>query len=81
MSDSNKITKIVVDRDSCIGAATCVVVNPQAFDLDNENIAVIKDGALQTGDEKLLMAAQSCPVAAILLYNSEGKQVYPVKKK
>lgn len=76
-----KITKIKVDRDACIGAATCVVVNPQAFDLDNDSIAIVKDGALQTGDELLLMAAQACPVAAVILYDGEGNQVYPVSKK
>jgi ferredoxin len=78
---SNKITKIQVDRKACIGAATCVVVNPQAFDLDSESIAIVKDGALQTGDELLLMAAQACPVAAIVLYDADGNQVYPVSKK
>jgi ferredoxin len=76
----DKITKIEVDRKACIGASTCVVVNPQAFDLDSENIAVVKDGALQTGDEQLLMAAQSCPVGAIYLYDGEGKQIYPLSK-
>lgn len=78
---SNKITKIVVDREACIGAATCVVVNPQAFDLDGENIAIVKDGALQTGDDLLLMSAQACPVSAISLYDSEGNQIYPTKSK
>ena len=75
---SNKIAKIVVDRKLCIGAATCVVVNPKAFDLDAESIAIVKDGALQTGDELLLMAAQSCPVSAVFLYDEDGKQIYPV---
>lgn len=74
----SKITKIIVDRKACIGAATCVVVNPKAFDLDKDSIAVIKDGALQTGDELLLMAAQACPVAAIILYDEDGKQIFPV---
>ncbi|MFA5776612.1 MAG: ferredoxin [Patescibacteria group bacterium] len=78
---SNKITKIVIDRKACIGAATCVVVNPQAFDLDNESIAIIKGGALQTGDELLLMAAQACPVSAIFFYDREGNQIYPTPKK
>lgn len=76
-----KITKIVVDRNACIGASTCIVVNPEAFDLDDQNIAIVKDGALQTGDERLLLAAQACPVAAILLYNEAGEQVYPIKSK
>jgi len=77
---SNKVAKIIVDRKTCIGAATCVVVNPQAFDLDNESIATVKDGALQTGDELLLMAAQACPVSAIFLYDADGNQIYPTVK-
>lgn len=77
---SNTITKIVVNRETCIGAATCVVINPQAFDLDADSIAIIKDGALQTGDEQLIAAAQSCPVAAISLYDKDGNQIYPMVK-
>jgi len=75
-----KVSKVTVDRKACIGAATCVVVNPKAFDLDSDSVAVVKDGALQTGDELLLMAAQSCPVSAIILYDQEGKQIYPIQK-
>lgn len=80
MTDQNKIKKIVVDRDACIGAATCVVVAPQAFDLDDKDIAIVKDGALQSGDAALLAGAQSCPVQAILLFDEEGNQIFPVKK-
>jgi ferredoxin len=48
--------------------------------LDSESVAVVKDGALETGDELLLMAAQSCPVSAIFLYDQNGNQIYPLKK-
>ena len=78
--EKRKVTKVVVDRKACIGAATCVVVDPKAFDLDSESVAVVKDGALETGDELLLMAAQSCPVSAIFLYDQNGNQIYPLKK-
>lgn len=80
MSNMDKIAKVIVDRKACIGAATCVVVNPKAFDLDSESVAIVKDGALQTGDELLLMAAQACPVSAVFLYDGDGKQIYPVVK-
>ncbi|KKU50773.1 MAG: seg [candidate division WWE3 bacterium GW2011_GWC1_47_10] len=62
-----KVHKIVVDRNACIGAATCIIVAPDAFDLDDKNIAIVKPGALDLDDDTLLMAAQSCPTAAIRL--------------
>ena len=71
-----KISRVVVDRDLCIGAAPCVTVAPGVFQLDDENKAYIVD---QKGadDETILLAAQSCPVQAILVYDETGKQIYP----
>ena len=76
MSKVPKIGKIVVDRDLCIGAAPCVVVAPGVFQMDDENKAYIVDPKA-ADDETLLLAAQSCPVLAIILYDESGKQVYP----
>lgn len=70
-----KISKIEVDRKLCIGAATCIAVSADAFELDNEGIAVVKAGALEIDDNTLLQAAQSCPTQAIYLYDSEGKRL------
>ncbi len=81
MENSRKIHKIEVIRDACISAATCVVVSPDAFDLDDEGIAIIKKDALKVGDDELLMAAQSCPTAAIILYDANGDQIFPKKTK
>ncbi len=71
-----KISKVEVDRDICIGAAPCVTVAPGVFQLDEENKAYIVD---QNGAdaETILLAAQSCPVQAIFVYDDEGKQIYP----
>ncbi len=89
---TKKIKKIVVDRDLCIGAASCVVNAPGVYELDGENKAVIirKDGTKSSesterasfadgavDDETLLAAAQSCPTKAIFVYDEDGKQVYP----
>ncbi|MFC1749818.1 ferredoxin [Pseudomonadota bacterium] len=62
--------KIVVDRDLCIGAAPCVAVAGGVFQLDDEGKAIVIDpkGA---DDETIKLAAQSCPVKAIKLYNEE----------
>lgn len=69
--------QIEVIRDKCIGAASCVAIAPGTFDLDEENIARILS---QTGDEAetQLLAAQSCPTAAIIITDTQTKeQVWP----
>lgn len=87
-----KIKKIVVDRNLCIGAASCVISAGTVFELDAENKAVIKlqGGAKNSGpaekasledtsvtDDTLIMAAESCPTRAISLFDEDGNQVYP----
>jgi ferredoxin len=87
-----KIKKMVVNRDLCIGAASCVVNAPGIYELDAENKAVFmrKDGTKgsesteranlvdgATDDDTLLAAAQSCPTKAIFVYDEDDKQVYP----
>lgn len=74
--DGSNIGKIVVDRDLCIGAASCVQVAPAVFELDGENKVIVID-ANAVDDETLKQAAQSCPTKAILLSDKEGKQIYP----
>lgn len=69
--------KIEVIRDKCISAASCVAIAPGTFDLDEEGIAIILD---QAGDdaETQLLAAQSCPTAAVVVTDTEtGQQVWP----
>ena len=76
VKDGSNIGKIVVDRDLCIGVASCIQVAPAVFELDGENKAVVID-ANAVDDETLKQAAQSCPTKAILLFDKEGKQIYP----
>lgn len=74
---NRKIAKIVVDRDLCIGAGPCVAVGPMAFKLDKEAKAVVKKEWIKHSDDELIIAAQSCPVMAILLYDENGNQIFP----
>ena len=74
---STKKYKITVDRDLCIGAASCVALAMKTFALDSENKAIVLDEA---GDppESIKLAAESCPTKAIILENIEtGEQEYP----
>ncbi len=69
--------KITVDRDLCIGAASCVALAMKTFALDSENKAVVMKGE---GDppELIKLAAESCPTKAIILVDEEtGEQEYP----
>jgi len=80
MADEATITKkgdyeIRIFRKKCIGAATCVVYAPNTFDLDTENIAIVKSGEWDRL-EKIIAAAQSCPVVAIEVFQ-KGKKIYP----
>lgn len=86
------IKTLAIDRDQCIGAASCVAVYPEVFEIDDEAKAILK---LKNGvttsektdikaldvssvdDETLLLAAQSCPTAAIYLYDENDEQIFP----
>lgn len=68
--------KIKVVKSLCIGAATCVAISPNIFELNSENKAIILKG--QDSPENILMAAQSCPTKAIIVTDTEtNKQVWP----
>ena len=78
--ENKKIVKIVIDRELCIGAASCVAIAPGVFALDSENKAYVVDNPPAGGAadfETILNAAKSCPTKAISLFDGEGKQIFP----
>lgn len=84
--------KVKVDRQLCIGAASCVAVAPNTFELDSEGKAVIKkkDGIMTSdyvnyadindNETNILNSAKSCPVNAIIIVevDDQGKEVRQV---
>ncbi len=68
--------KVKVDRLLCIGTDDCSKIAPNTFELDSEAKAVVKK---QNGDsdEKILEAAKTCPVMAVIAEDESGKQIYP----
>ena len=68
--------KVKVIRSKCIAAASCVAIAPKVFGLDDKNLAyVISEDEL---DDMKLLAAQSCPTAAIVIEDIEtGQQIWP----
>lgn len=76
-SGDQQIAKVEVDRELCIGAASCIAIAPEAFQLDAENKAVVQPAWRTLTDAQLLDAAKSCPVLAIYLTNKDGQRIYP----
>lgn len=68
---------ITIDRDLCIGAASCVIIAGGTFQLDKEQKAVILDDANADELDTIIQAAQSCPVDAITVTDKDGKQLWP----
>lgn len=68
--------KVEVKRSLCISVAACVQTDPETFELDDEGIAVVK-GPTSNNKEKISQAAKSCPVNAIIVYDDDGKQIWP----
>ncbi len=68
---------IKILRDTCIGAASCLAISPQTFELDSESKARVKADSTDILDN-ILLAAQACPTKAIVITDSEtGEQVWP----
>ena len=69
--------KIKIDRDLCIGAASCVALAMKTFALDAENKAIVLAGEGDAPD-LVKLAAESCPTKAIILVDEKtGEQEYP----
>lgn len=83
--------KIKVDPDLCIGAAACVTVAPETFQLNSENKADVLDHGQAAGGpsyerevdvteeelQNILLGAESCPVLAVYIFDEAGKQLFP----
>jgi len=69
--------KMYVDRDLCIGAATCIAVAPKTYILDSEAKAIILSSAQQELPDTIIESAKACPVAAIIITDETGKKIFP----
>jgi ferredoxin len=77
-SDERRVgpLRIVIDRTLCVGFGDCVTASPQAFALDEENVAVFVTPE-SVDREQLLEACRSCPVDAITVFDENGAQLVP----
>jgi ferredoxin len=67
---------VSIDRDACISSGNCVADSPDAFDFDDDDIAMVKaEGASQLSDDRLLRVARNCPAGAIILKDADGNEI------
>jgi len=66
---------INISRELCIGAAPCVAIAGNVFQLDDEAKAIIVGPS--TDDANTKLAAEACPTRAIFLYNDDKTQFFP----
>ncbi len=66
--------KITVDYNKCVGNAMCEQYAPNVFGLNDERQSYVKDAA---GDplEKVMEAAENCPVAAIKVEDADTGEI------
>jgi ferredoxin len=63
--------RISIDRDRCMGSGSCGFYAPATFDIDDEMKAFVIDPGGDP-DERIQLAAASCPTNAITLTEGEG---------
>jgi len=69
--------RVEINREICIGAASCVAIAGKSFKLDEQNKVLIVEGDWDS-DDIIMAAAQSCPVFAIKIFDKEtNKQIFP----
>jgi ferredoxin len=68
--------RVCIDRSLCVGFGDCVSAAPEAFQLDNENVAILVDPeGVERG--RLVEACDACPVDAITVWDADGRQLVP----
>ena len=69
--------KVWVDHQACVGNAMCESIAPKVFRLNDDRQSEVVDAAADS-EEKILEAAENCPVSAIFVEDAEtGEQLFP----
>ena len=68
--------RVRIDRSLCVGFGDCVGIAPEAFALDDEEIAVLVDPE-RADRARFIEACDACPVDAITVWDEGGRQLVP----
>ena len=69
--------RVQIDRSLCVGFGDCVSEAPEAFRLDDEDLAIFGENPAGVGRERLVRACDVCPVDALTVWDEEGRQLIP----
>lgn len=68
---------ILIDRDACIGDGLCTDKAPDVFEIDEDNMPVVKNPETKW-PENLVWLAKNCPMDALTIIDAEtGQKVWP----
>lgn len=65
--------RIWVDHDKCVGSTMCVLTSPSVFALDENCQSIVVDPAGDTR-ERVVEAAEQCPMSAITVHEAETER-------
>ena len=68
--------RVRIDRTLCVGFGDCIKEAPEGFKLDGDGVAVFVDPEAVERD-RLLRACDACPVDAISVWDTDGRQLVP----
>ena len=68
--------RLRIDRTLCVGFGDCITEAGEAFQLDDDGVAVFVEPE-SVDRERLLRACDVCPVDAITVWDDEGRQLVP----
>ena len=71
LSKDGKRLFITIDRNECIGAASCMVISPNTFGIDDQSKAYIVSDSVDE-IEHIIESAKSCPTGAITIKDEDG---------
>lgn len=70
------IYTIEYDKSKCIGAANCVAIAPETWEMGKDGIAIAKLTRFEDKDlSKNVDAAVGCPTHAIVIRDEKGNQL------
>jgi ferredoxin len=69
--------RVWVDHQTCVGNAMCETIAPKTFRLNDNRQSEAVDPDAESA-EKILEAAENCPVSAIFVEDAEtGERLFP----
>jgi ferredoxin len=71
--------RVAVDKEICIGSGKCVGHAPAAFGFDENDTSSPLESINTVADATILEAAKLCPVSAISVFDSDGRELFPAE--